>query len=74
MKPEWKICNACKMGIDDTKQYAGFIHYVNKDKIQSMCYYHIECFREKMLGSAKGQYLMARANKMLNKVEGMLPA
>lgn len=64
---ESKTCKLCQLGIDDSKQFAEFIHYVNKDKIQSKAYYHVDCFREKMLGSAKGQYLMAKANKLMDK-------
>lgn len=73
MKQETKFCSICKLGIDNTKQFAEFIHWVNKNKIQSQAYYHIECYKERMLGSAKGQYLMARANKLLEKAEGLMP-
>jgi len=73
MKPEIITCNICKMDIDTSKQYVTFIHRVNKDKIQSEKDYHIGCYRDKMLGSAKGQYLMAKANQMLNKVGAMIP-
>ena len=55
MKHELLTCNVCQMDIDTSKQYAEFIHRVNKDKIQSQKYYHIECFRDKMLGTAKEQ-------------------
>jgi hypothetical protein len=66
------ICNICKFGIDTSKQYAEFIHWANKDKQQSKAFYHVDCYRERMLGSAKGQYLMARANKLLNKAEEII--
>lgn len=69
---ESKTCKLCQIGIDESKQFAEFIHYANKDKISSKAFYHVECFREKMLGSAKGAYLMARANKLLNKAEEII--
>lgn len=72
MKTEVKICDICSLGIDESKQFAEFIHYINKDKILKKRFYHIDCFREKLLGSAKGAYLMSRANKLLNKAEELI--
>lgn len=69
---ENKTCSICHLGIDTTKQFAEFIHWVNKDKERSRTFYHVECFRDKMLGSAKGQYLMAKANKLLNRAEEII--
>ena len=45
-----KICNVCKLGIDETKEYARFTHFKKKDDKLSEGYYHIECFRGKVLG------------------------
>jgi hypothetical protein len=72
-KQEVKVCDLCKLGIDESKQFAEFIHYVNKDKVLRQCFYHVECFRDKLLGSAKGAYLMSRANKLLTKAEELIP-
>lgn len=72
MKAETKVCNICKFAIDESKQFAEFIHWANKNKQLSRMFYHIDCFKERMLGSAKGQYLMARANKLLAKAEEII--
>ncbi len=49
-KEEIKICNICRLGIDDSKEYAEFIHYKSKDNVFTKAYYHINCFRTRMLG------------------------
>ena len=45
-----KICNVCRLGIDESKEYARFTHFKKKEDKLSESYYHVLCFRKKMLG------------------------
>ena len=54
-KEEVKICNLCKLGIDETKEFARFTHFKNKKEILSEAYHHINCFRDRMLGTKELQ-------------------
>lgn len=63
---EVKFCNICKLGIDETKEFARFTHFHNKDKIFTEAYYHINCYRERLTGAKKAQELQKRAEGMLN--------
>lgn len=44
------MCGICKLGIDENKEFAMFTHYKNKKSKLTESYYHIECFRNKILG------------------------
>ena len=47
-----KICLICHTAIDTNKEYCEFKHYKHKDVINSKAYYHVECFRKRLTGSA----------------------
>ena len=47
---ETKICNVCRLGIDETKEFARVTHFKKKEVKLSEGYYHIECYRRKVLG------------------------
>jgi hypothetical protein len=69
-----KICGICKLGIDESKEFAKLTHYVNKDKILTEGYYHIICFQNKMGSSENLNKLQAMASQLLlranEKIEG----
>jgi hypothetical protein len=47
-KDKTKICGICLLGIDDSKEYAELIHYLNKKKIKGRDYYHIVCYQGRL--------------------------
>jgi hypothetical protein len=63
---EIKTCNLCKLGINPEQEFAKFIHYKKADSILSEAYYHIICYRERMLGAKQSMESLARANAIMN--------
>lgn len=63
---EIKICNICKLRIDDTKEFVKVINFKNNNKIFSEEYYHIECLRDKFIGNCELQKLTKQANNLLS--------
>lgn len=71
-----KICLICKTAIDTDGEYAEFKHFKKKKEIRSKAYYHIECFREKINGSAEQKASLKFALntiKAVNKKLGIEP-
>jgi len=64
-KEKTKICNICKLGIDESKEFARFTHFIKKDKVLSEAFYHISCFREKVIGSKNLRELQQQAASIL---------
>jgi len=69
---EQKICNVCHLGIDETKGFARFTHFKDKDNILSEAFYHVPCFREKMLGKGELDKLKKQADEMYGFVKKTL--
>ena len=63
MKP--KICNICHLGIDETKEFVRNTHFKNLKEIFSEGYYHLNCFREKVLGIGQLKNIQNHANKLM---------
>jgi len=61
-----KICLICHTVIDTEKEYCELKQYENKDKIKSKAYYHVNCFRDRILEKNSVQKLANDANKFLN--------
>lgn len=47
-----KVCLICHTAIDMDKEFCKFEHYEKKDIIKSKGYYHVQCFRDRLSGSA----------------------
>jgi hypothetical protein len=71
-KEENKICNICHTGIDESKEFVRNTHFKNKDNIASEGFYHVQCFREKVLGIGELQKIQGQTMKMLNFVKDKL--
>lgn len=67
-KSKDKICGICHLVIDDSKQYAQFTHYINKDKILDTAYYHINCYQDKLTGANGLTKIQAMAAQVLNNI------
>lgn len=63
---EDKVCNICKLVIDESKEFARFTHFKNKKEVLSEAYYHINCFRERMLGSAENRKIQKDAKQIID--------
>ncbi len=61
-----KICNICHLGIDETKGFVRNTHFKNLKEILSEGYYHLNCFREKVLGIGQLNKIQNQANKLLH--------
>lgn len=46
-----KICLICKTAIDTDKEYCEFKQYKKKNQIRSKAYYHVSCFRDRMVNN-----------------------
>jgi len=68
-KDEPKICGICKFGIDESKEFARVTHFKNKTEILTEIFYHINCYRERLLGAGYQAKVAARAMDILNKVQ-----
>lgn len=66
---EKKICRICKLPINDEKEYAEFIHWWNKKKAKSKAYYHIVCFRDRVLNK-EIQEVKEKAMQVLSQIGG----
>jgi len=60
-----KICGICLLGIDESKEYAELIHYLNKKNIKGRDYYHINCYQNRVLGNKDMLKLGALASQTL---------
>ena len=60
-----KICGICKFGIDESKEFARFTHFKKKESVLSESFYHINCFRERLLGSRELRKLQGEASKIM---------
>ena len=67
-----KFCGICKLKIETNKEYSEFIHWEKEGKKKSRSYYHIECFRKRMMDSSKNEELQNKAMRLLMKVEDMV--
>ena len=67
-----KICFICHLTIDTEKPYCKFIHYQDRGDIQSKAYYHVECFRDRMLVNKKANIGLAKAMSFLDKAKEKL--
>ena len=61
-----KICNICHLGIDETKGFVRNTHFKNKKEIFSEGYYHLNCFREKVLGVGQLKNIQNQASKLMH--------
>jgi L-lysine 2,3-aminomutase len=61
-----KICLLCKTAIDVEKEYCEFKHYEKRDKIRSKAYYHVNCFRERMMGNAEHKKIQKDARQIID--------
>ena len=68
IKEKPKICGICHTEIDTKKEYCEFRHYSKKDKIKSVSYYHVVCYRERLSGSHVQAMVANRAMEILDKV------
>ena len=65
-----EICGICNLAIDISKEYCQFTHFVKKDKILASNYYHVSCFRDKLLNNAAMNQMQMKAMQLLDKVAG----
>lgn len=65
-KSKTKICNVCHLGIDESKEFVRNTHFKDKGEIFSEGYYHIECFRSRVLGKGQLEKIQGQANRLLN--------
>ena len=63
-----KICRICLTSIDMNKEYLEVKHYEKKEKIKSKAYYHIVCFRNRILGANQQTAIAKKAMGILDKV------
>jgi len=47
-----KVCLICHTAINMNKEFCKFEHYKKENVINSKAYYHVECFRKRLSGSA----------------------
>lgn len=67
-KKEAKTCNICNMPIDiDNGNYCVVDTY-SKGEFLSKAYYHIKCFREKLLKKKQITESLANTNKLMGKI------
>lgn len=72
-KDDVQICNLCSLAIETKKeQFCEFIHFENKNKIKSIAFYHIECFRNRMNGNPAFRSLQAQAKRILDAAESQI--
>ena len=64
---EDKICGLCGFVIDERKEYAALVTYFYKDKIRNIAFYHINCYREKLLQTKNLSLLGNKATQFMNK-------
>ncbi len=64
-----KICGICRTAIDTDKEYCQFVQFKNKDIIQSKAYYHVNCFRDRLVGTKEQKEAMKVALSTLNQVQ-----
>jgi hypothetical protein len=67
-----KICNICKLSIDTSKEFAKFHHMANDTIIKSKAYYHINCFRERILGRRDEMELKKEAMSFIKGAKKMI--
>ena len=67
-----KICLICHTAIDVDNEFCKFEHYYNKDNIRSKAWYHVNCFRDKMIGNQQQIVLAKQAQEMINKVNSII--
>ena len=60
-----KICNICHLGIDETKEFVRNTHFKNSKAILSEGFYHLNCFREKVLGVGQLKKIQNQATKLM---------
>lgn len=63
-----KICLICHTAIDTDKEFAEFKHHKNQNEVKSRAWYHIECFKNRMLGSQAQVAVAQKAMGILEKV------
>jgi len=63
-----KICSICKLTIDLEQEYCEFKHYNKKDIIRSKAWYHVECFRNRLLNSSANNQVQMKAIDILNRI------
>lgn len=63
-----KVCMSCKTSIDMDKDYCEFRQYKKKNKIQSKAFYHVNCFRDRILKSQEQSEALKFVMKTMEKV------
>jgi hypothetical protein len=66
-KDKIKMCGICKLGIDESKEFAKVTHYKKKDKLIAECYYHINCYQQRINPSYDINKINAMASQILLK-------
>ena len=67
-----KICGICKLGIDESKEFAKLTHFKKEGIILTEGYYHISCYRERTLGNQQAIKTQAIALDTLMKARQKL--
>lgn len=67
-----KICGICMLGIDDSKEYAELIHYINKKQVKGKDYYHIICYQNRLGNNSNNLKLQSVAMDTLLKAREKL--
>ena len=61
-----KICNICKLKINSKEDYCKLINYI-KGTESSSGFYHLSCFKDKLLNNHKLNQLQSKAMDFMDK-------